>query len=184
MRVPHLTGVAVAVIALALAGGANAQNTVIEETYIQPKNIEGSKSIDFRMFDVNKDGFYSREEVGEHLFYMFDQDGNHTIDNHEWEKRVVYTIVPLEKETFRFIDHGSTGEIDEVDYDYEVFYEETGLSRFDKSGMGLSAKEFIGGKSFLQMDTNRSGVIELDEWKRAYEESTRPKVAEQWRYND
>jgi hypothetical protein len=176
-----MTGVAIAVIAFASTGIAHAQ-TVVTETVVQPQNIEGSKSIDFTEFDVNKDGLYGREEVGEKLFYLFDQDGNQVIDNIEWDNRNIYTIVPLEKETYRFVDYNDDGHTDLTTYDYDVFYDETGLIRFDQNKNGLSAKEFIE-TPYLKLDTDNSTTIELDEWKKAYEERLSPLSADQDIYN-
>lgn len=44
------------------------------------------------------------EEVGEKLFMVFDLDGNHLIDNIEWDKKSMMTIMPMEKETYKFYD--------------------------------------------------------------------------------
>jgi len=43
----------------------------------------------------------------------------------------------------------------------------SGLARFSKSPGGLSPEDFAG-KSFLEMDVNKDGVIDLKEWKGAY----------------
>ena len=55
------------------------------------------------------------------------------------------------------------------------------LNRFDKDSDGLSAEEFIG-HSALELDTDKSGVVEYPEWKEAYAKSVSPLSAKQWRY--
>ena len=171
-----------ACFACALPATVNAETTVTTQTYVETQDIEGINKIDFSAFDVNKDGLYAKTEVGEKLFYTFDRDGNEVIDNLEWDNRSVYTITPMEKETFTFVDYNSDGYTELSTYTYDQFYKESALIRFDKNKNGLSASEFIG-VGFQELDDNDSNTIELDEWKEAYIEMTKPKNAEQERYN-
>ncbi len=123
--------------------------------------------INFSAFDLNRDGIYTKDEVGERLFRVFDQDGNHMIDNREWTQRNVMTIKPMESVTIRTIDYGSTGQIDQVEESYTTFVQQSGLSRFANSPEGLSAADFTD-IPFNVVDTSSNYMIELNEWKNAY----------------
>lgn len=176
----------VSALALTLMGSAGlAQATTVEtQTYVQsnaPK-AENVKTVNFSVFDINNDGLYAKTEVGEKLFYMFDTDGNEVIDNLEWDNEIVYTITPMEKETYRFVDYNDDGYTDLTTYTYEQFYKESGLAHFDDNKNGLSAKEFIGA-GFQSLDHSENNMIELNEWKKAYVTSYAPESANQERYN-
>lgn len=147
--------------------------TVVTQTYVQPKESENVNNINFTDFDVNKDGSYSMAEVGEKLFYIFDTDGNQVIDNMEWDNINFYTITPMEVEAFRYVDETDNGEYELKDYNYDVFYKESGLIKFDEDKDGLSAAEFID-EGYEVLDTDEDKMITLKEWQRAYLES-RPK---------
>jgi hypothetical protein len=157
-------------------------DTVHTKTYVQAQNVEGVNQINFSTFDINNDGLYAKSEVGEKLFYVFDRDGNEVIDNLEWDNRSMYTITPMEKETFKFVDYNDDGHTDLSSYTYKTFYRESGLIRFDENKNGLSAAEFIE-TGFQELDDNDNNIIEIDEWKEAYTAMTKPKNAEQERYN-
>ena len=179
-----------AVVAFAIPLAANAHEekaattstTVTTQTYVEPQKIDGVNEINFSAFDINGDGLYAKSEVGEKLFYTFDLDGNEVIDNEEWDERSVYTITPMEKETFTFVDYNSDGYTELSTYNYDRFYEESALILFDQNKDGLSASEFIDA-NYKELDIDHSGMIELDEWKSAYTEMTKPKNAQQERYN-
>jgi len=158
------------------------ETTVTTQTYVDTQNIDGVNKINFASFDLNNDGLYSKSEVGEKLFYSFDRDGNEVIDNIEWDERSVYTVIPMEKETFTFVDYNSDGYTELSDYNYDQFYKESALILFDKNKDGLSAAEFIE-VGFQELDDNDNNTIELDEWTEAYTEMTHAKNAEQERYN-
>lgn len=169
-------------LALFLSVPLASAETVHTKTYVQEKNMEKGEKINFAVFDLNKDGMYAKSEVGEKLFYIFDRDGNEVIDNLEWNNKSVYTIVPMEKETYKFVDYNDDGYTDLSSHTYETFYAESGLIHFDKDKDGLSASEFIDA-GFQALDNNDSTTIELDEWQTAYIEMTKPKSAQQDRYN-
>lgn len=156
--------------------------TVTTHTSVHAQEIEGANKIDFSEFDLNKDGVYSKKEVGEKLFYEFDQDGNEVIDNIEWSKRNVFTITPMAKETVKFIDYDSDGITEVASYTYDEFYKESALILFDKNKDGLSAKEFIN-VDFMELDGNDNNLIDLEEWKGGYNEMIKEKNALQERYN-
>jgi len=164
-----LTAVA-AVAILATGAAAHAEvnsTTVTTTTYVQPVPLDGVTMINFSAFDLNKDGVYTKDEVGERLFRVFDTDGNHMIDNMEWSNRNVMTIQPMEAKTIRTIDYGSTGEIDHVSETYETFVKQSGLARFASSREGLSAADFTD-IPFNVVDTGGNYMVELNEWKNAY----------------
>lgn len=170
-----------AVSMMAITSSAQAETTHVV-THVQTQDLENVNQIQFSAFDVNHDGIYSKEEVGEKLFYVFDLDGNEVIDNLEWDNRSVYTIMPMEKETYKFVDYDNDGVAEEESYTYEQFYAESGLLRFDKNKNGLSPKEFIG-VGFEKLDDDETKTIELDEWQEAYIESLSPENAQQDNYN-
>jgi len=157
--------------------------TVHTKTYIESQDRENVNEINFSVFDVNDDGLYAKSEVGTELFYIFDQDGNEVIDNMEWDDENLYTIIPMEKETVRFVDYNDDGYTELSSYTYETFYKESGLYRFDKDhDDGLSASEFID-DNYKSLDEDNSGMIELDEWEEAYLTSYSPESADEAQYN-
>lgn len=155
--------------------------TVTKTTAVTPKIIEGAIPVNFAYLDVNADGILSRKEVGEKLFFLFDTDGNKVIDNVEIKKNQVITLVPLEKTQLTMIDFDDDGKADVVDVTSDQFMDYSMLNRFDKDNDGLSAEEFIG-HSALELDTDKSGVVEYPEWKEAYDRSVTPEAAKQFRY--
>jgi hypothetical protein len=170
--------------ALAITGGASAAQaeTVTTRTTVAQKEIPGTVKINFAALDLNNDGILSRSEVARKLFYIFDSDGNEVIDNREIKKNRVLTFIPLEKTELTMIDFDDDGKVDTSSVTNDQFMEFSMLHRFDKDLDGLSAQEFIG-QSFLELDTDRSKVIEPQEWRDAYIASVSPLVAKQYRYN-
>ncbi|NCT41480.1 MAG: hypothetical protein GW778_07465 [Alphaproteobacteria bacterium] len=172
-----------ACVACALPFSVQAETTkVTTQTIVEAQDVEGINQIDFSAFDTNKDGIYSKPEVGEKLFYSFDRDGNEVIDNIEWDRKSVFTITPMEQETYKFVDYNDDGTTEVTTYTYNEFYKESALILFDKNKDGLSASEFIN-VGFQKLDLNDNNVIELNEWKKGYIEMTKPENAEQERYN-
>ena len=145
---------------------------VTTKTMVHQKELPNMKKTDFLDFDLNKDSVLSMKEVGEKLFYIFDTDGNEVIDNIEFNHKQIMTIIPMEKDTFTYVDWDSDGDTDVSSYTYEMFFKKSGLMRFDKNMDGLSASEFIAHR-MLALDDDNSKV---------YEESTRALSAEQERY--
>lgn len=182
MKMNFLTLGAAAVALCAFMPNAQAE-TVKTQTIIQGKQTPGVKSVDFSAFDINKDGILTMEEVGENLFYMFDTDGNEVIDNIEWDNVNVYTITPMEKQTFTYVDFNDDGVAEHATYTYEQFWKESQLVRFDEDADGLSPSEFIN-VGFQKLDINDNNTIELKEWKKGYIETVIPESAEQERYNN
>ena len=161
-----------ALAATCLAGAAQAQSVMVE-THEKTAEVDGVNQVQFSKFDVNGDGQYSMEEVGETLFYMFDTDGNEVIDNIEWNNDNVYTIIPIERDQFTFVDADSDGEAEMATHTYESFYKQSGLSAFDADGdEGISAEEFID-EGFEVLDDDQDKVISLEEWQEVYLESRR-----------
>lgn len=155
--------------------------TVTKTTAVTPKIIDGAVPVNFVYLDVNGDGILSRKEVGQKLFYLFDTDGNGVIDNIEITKSQVITLVPLEKTELTMIDFDDDGKADMVDVTSDQFWAFSMLNRFDKDNDGLTAEEFIG-HSALELDTDKSGVVEFAEWKEVYDKSVSPEAAKQFRY--
>lgn len=170
---------AAAVVALSPAALAE---TVTTRTVVQPQPLPGLVPVDFTVFDVNRDGFYSMDEVGERLFSSFDKDGNGHIDNIEWNHKAVMTITPMTKETFKYIDSDNDGHVEETTYTYQTFYVESGLSRFDENKNGLTAQEFLN-IGYRKADRDDDNLISLEEWKEAYLQ-TRPRVLDPANYNN
>ncbi len=139
--------------------------TVTQTTQVMPKT--GTRIINFADFDLNADKTMSTFEIGEMLFKLFDADGNEVIDNVEFENRNVMTIVPMQKETVVSFDFDNDGVPDEIHRTYENVLKDTQLTRFDNNLDGISPHEFAG-KSFMEMDLNRSKAIEQNEWRGAY----------------
>jgi len=155
--------------------------TVTKTEQVMPET--GTRIVNFMDFDLNQDTTLSTFEIGEMLFKLFDADGNEVIDNVEYEHRNVMTVVPMAKETIVSYDFDNDGQADHVERSYERILEETKLSRFDNNGDGISPHEFVE-KTFLEMDVNRSKMIELNEWRGAYIESVAAQNAKHVNLND
>ena len=124
------------------------------------------------------------EEVGEKLFYQYDLDGNETLDNIEFNKELMVNFAPVEETRVFFVDYNNDGVLESEEVKQDVVMARTGLDRFDTDGDdGVTAREFIG-QSFLQLDTDDSGMIEMREWKRVYMEKMAPQAANNEIYND
>lgn len=127
----------------------------------------GVREINFVDFDVNRDSVLSANEIGELLFKLYDTDNNNVIDNNEYERRSVVTVMPVQKDTVVSYDFDGDGMPDATKHTYETFLQDTQLARFDKNNDGLSAHEFTG-LDFLSADVNKDKAIDLKEWQGTY----------------
>lgn len=155
--------------------------TVTRTTVVESKSIPNVVQVNFSAFDRNKNGTYSMSEVGERLFEAFDIDHNQMVDNQEWSRKTVMTIIPMEKATYTFVDFDDDRITDRTTYTYETFYEGSGLAKFDINQNGLSAAEFID-TGFQKLDDDEDNLISLQEWKEAYM-MTRPEHDQPETYN-
>ena len=139
--------------------------------------------MNFADFDRNNDGQLSRVEVGEELFFIFDTDGNEVVDNLEYTRPMVVTIIPMEKSEVFSADFNDDGIADEETYNYEEFIQQSMLYKFDQNKNGLSARDFLNQVYWREIDDNNDKTIDLAEWKRAYIASLAPSSANPNRYN-
>ena len=158
-------------------------DTVTTTTTVKQIDLPGVKKFDLASFDDNHDGVITVEEAGDHLFHLFDLDSSGVLDNHEFYKKTIITVMPLKERTVTFRDTNSDGRTDDKSYSESTFLEHSGLAAFAGNKDGMSAADFVK-KSFLQMDTNNDHVIDAAEWRAAYVESHVPKANQQFRYND
>lgn len=170
-----------AVLCLTSSGIALAE-TITTKTFVTQKELPNVEKTDFSAFDLNGDNVLSKEEVGEKLFYIFDRDGNEVIDSVEFDYRQMMTVIPMKKEIYSYVDWDNDGKSDQVISTREEFIQQSRLMRFDEDMDGLSAADFIEA-DFFTLDHNRSGLIELYEWKEQYMDETIPRHARQDRYN-
>lgn len=177
----YMTGAAL-LSAFIIPSYAVQADTVKTEVHVEQKTLPDIQEVNFSAFDLNQDGEFTKQEIGERLFASFDRDGNQLIDNIEWDSKTVMTIIPMEVKTLTYIDSDDDGENEDLHYDYDTFVEMSGLSKFDKNMNGLSAKEFIE-KSYQELDVDNNNLISLKEWKGGYEISSTPANADQERYN-
>jgi len=175
------SGMAVA-FALLLASPLAYADTVTKTTIVQSKEMPGVQKIDFMSFDANHDGKLSMREVGDTLFNAFDLDHNAAIDNIEYDKASVYTVIPMEVTTLTFIDYDDDGLSDHSVISKDEFLQRSNLMRFDKDMDGLSPRDFMGSE-VKAMDMNHNNLIEKDEWQRQYALIVKPKAALGKRYN-
>ncbi len=161
-----------AMAALLTAGVAQAetvQTRVVETTTIAP----GKTVLNIAELDANKSGTISHDEIGERLFYLYDQDGNEIIDNVEFDKNLMLSVVPVERETITVVDMNDDGIAEETSFSVDTFMRETRLALFDDHADGLSAQDFIG-EGFLKLDSNDDMAIDMNEWKSAYTLGMKP----------
>lgn len=156
--------------------------TITKEQFVEPRMIAGARPLDFRYLDVNNDGILSRREVGQRLFYVFDTDGNGVLDNIEFQRSSIMTVIPLERTELTMIDLDDDGRADLTQVTTNEFMDRSMLARFDMDGRGVSPESFIH-KSFYEVDTDRSGVVEFKEWREVYNRGRSPLNARQYRYN-
>lgn len=182
MKTNYFAATVLTAVTLLCAVTSQAETVTTRTTVTQTELPQGQK-VDFKAFDVNRDGILSMEEVGERLFYLFDTDGNEVIDNIEFDRNAVLTIVPMEKETMRLVDFDDDGRTDVAAYDYDTFVQQSRLIMFDRDYDGLSAQEFIE-TGFLKLDADDSNAIELEEWKRVYADQIAYTHNLQGTYND
>jgi hypothetical protein len=166
---------------MAMTSGVAAQS-IVTDTYTIQKEIPNTQTVNFAEFDIDNDGQLSRKEIGAKLFYIFDTDGNHVIDNKEYLKPMVLTIIPMQKEKIVTYDFNDDGIADKTQYKHKEFFEQSMLAKFDKDGNGLSASDFIE-RNFWSLDDNRDKVIDIKEWQAAYIKATSPSAANPNRYN-
>jgi len=167
---------------IGLATAPALAQSITTDTYTMQKDLPNTQTVNFAEFDVNNDGQLSRKEIGEKLFYIFDTDGNHVIDNKEYLKPMVLTIIPMQKEKIVTFDFNDDGIADKTQYSHKEFFEQSMLAKFDKDGDGLSAKDFLG-RYFWHLDDNKDKVIDLKEWQAEYIAVTSPSAANPNRYN-
>jgi hypothetical protein len=145
------------------ATGPRAAWSSEEHTILTP----GTRAISFADLDINRDGILSVGEVGRRLFKLFDGDGNEVLDNAEWERKSVLTVMPQARDTVIAYDFDGDGLADQVQRTYDVFLRDSMLSRFDQNGDGLSPHEFTG-RDFLAADVNHDKAVDLQEWQGTY----------------
>ncbi|MCC6597762.1 MAG: hypothetical protein IT559_03115 [Alphaproteobacteria bacterium] len=150
---------------------------------VAPKNANVKDGIDFSEFDTNHDGVYERDEVGEKLFTIFDRDGNQVIDNLEMKKVGLKVYMPMEKTTISVVDYSIPGKEQARTVTQEEFVQASKLIKFDKNQDGLTPLDFLE-MPFNQVNVKNDGVIDLQEWKRAYASSVRPLHMESFHYNN
>jgi hypothetical protein len=156
--------------------------TITKTTIVEQQTVEGVRKIDFMSFDLNHDSKLSMNEVGDVLFNAFDSDSNGAIDNIEYDKASVSTVIPMEVTTLTFIDYNDDGMSDVSRVNKDEFLERSNLMRFDKDKDGLSPRDFMGSE-VKAMDMNHNNLIEKDEWQRQYALKVKPKAAIGKRYN-
>lgn len=157
-------------------------DTITKTTIVENKEIPGVHKIDFMSFDANQDGRLGMREVGDVLFDAFDTDKNGAVDNIEYDKNSVYTVIPIESTTLTFVDYDDDGHSDSYAISKDEFLERSKLMRFDKDEDGLSPRDFMGSE-VKAMDLNHNNLIEKDEWQRQYALNVKPQSSISKLYN-
>jgi len=159
--------------------GAKEVNVRVE---IDEDEMAKKRAINLSEFDINNDGILSRDEVGETMFRIFDRDGNMVIDNIEMKKVGFMTFTPMKKKTIETVDYFAADKEQKRTVTEEEFMETSRLIKFDKDKDGLTPLDFLG-TTFYRVNVKKDGVIDLEEWKRAYAQSVRPLHEESFNYN-
>lgn len=157
-------------------------DTITETTFVKQQASPDVNKIDFMSFDLNHDSKLSMSEVGDVLFDAFDRDNNGAIDNIEYDKASVSTVISMEVTTLTFIDFDDDGVSDTSTISKDEFLKRSNLMRFDKDKDGLTPRDFMGSE-VKAMDINHNNLIEKDEWQRQYALKVKPKVSISKRYN-
>ena len=177
-----LSFASLAVATMMAAAAPAAAEVITKDTYVVQKDLPDTKKVNFSEFDLNKDGILSRAEIGTKLFYIFDTDGNEVIDNIEYKRPMVLSIIPMEKQEIKTIDFDDDGVADATSYNKEEFFERSMLARFDKDSRGVSAQSFLD-RVYWQLDDNKDKTVDIKEFREAYIKSVSPSAANPNRYN-
>lgn len=161
---------------------AHAQ-TITTKTIVQQQDLPNVNKVNLTVFDMDKNGILSMNEVGRYLFGVFDADGNGSVDNIEFKKPMFMSIIPMERETLRLIDFDNDGTPDVSNHSSENFVKMSRLSRFDDNYNGLSANEFIN-QGYEELDDDNNRLINLHEWEKAYKKLVSPAVNDPALYNE
>ncbi len=132
-------------------------------------DLQNQTEIKIGDLDLNHDHFIKREEVAEYMFYYFDHDGNESLTNGEYGARRPVSVIPYEGTDITTIDLDNDGKDDGVAYSQESFLSKVMIGKYDPAAEGITAKQFID-TSFLRLNSNKSGAIELSEWNAIYED--------------
>ena len=140
-----------AFLTFGLLPAAGRADTTVTNTTVSQVNLPHTQKVDFSAFDLNHDGVLSTAEVGEKLFYLFDQDGNHVIDNLEYKYHSVLTIIPMKQTTLSYhIDEA--GNVDDKSVTQSDFEQRSGLAvvlRENSKVRSLFRREAVSGRSHL-----------------------------------
>lgn len=180
---PVLAAGAVLLLGTSLSTPAQSA-TVTKDTVTVQQDVPGTKKVNFAAFDLNHDGRLSRNEVGTELFYIFDTDGNEVIDNIEYTKPMVLTIIPMEKQEITSVDFNDDGLPDNTTFNTDEFFKQSMLARFDKNHEGVSAQSFLNGRYYFTLDDNHDKTVDLKEFRSAYVKAITPSAANPNRYNN
>jgi hypothetical protein len=137
------------------------------ETRETPVVPQGVITFDVAGFDATGNGALVKQSVGDQLFKLYDVDGNGVVDNIEYERRAIATVVPVERVTTISYDVTGNGIADQQETTRERLLRETLLSRFDQRKLGLSANELLD-RSFYGSDIDGNKFISKKEWQGAY----------------
>jgi len=155
-------------------------------------DLANQTEIDIPALDLDGDGRIRREEAAEYLFYYFDRDGNETLTNGEYSADREISVLPYEASAAPFVDLDGDGKDDGAVYTTESFLAKTMTGEYDPPAEGAAAvvtAKKMTGMSFLKTDDDRSGAIEMTEWRKAWllnaavKPKQPPKAANQNRYN-
>jgi len=179
----HILMTTMATLAITVAAQSIHAETTTTTTIVQSQPAgDNTMKVNLMAFDSNHDNILSMREVGEKLFDLFDQDHNGYIDNIEFNKKMFITVIPMEKDTIKFVDYDDDGKPDAVTHTTETFMADSHLKRFDTNGDGLTPAEFIQ-TGYQKLDIDNDQMISKDEWKKAYHDSVYADINEPGIYN-
>jgi Ca2+-binding EF-hand superfamily protein len=151
--------------ATAFAGGAGNKNEAKKQPPRLPRWLQESADDFIKRFDLNEDGYLTRDELPPRVAALFDQadkNGDGKLDRQE-----VQALLPVLRKRFGQQANQPARAADSTDVERQVAQL---LQRMDTNKDGMISRDEAKGplaKNFDLLDTNKDGYLDKDELRRA-----------------